>query len=215
MADTPVDQEKQEQLYRELIGEVKVRCELILFALNSNLRIPTPFVREFCYLQLRMLCELIAIACLVAHGEITFFQSKDLTRNYSADDIIKRLTQLRSHFFPLAVTQKATPLPSGNNKFEISWVNPPPLPKEDLIKLYGLTHQHVHRGSLNKLLSSKEPIEPTINAPEIFNWADKIRAQLWIHTIFFDKDRGFICYMEAGNGQIVLARFSSTPPKPT
>ncbi len=49
--------EKQTQLYANLMQEVKVRIDAINLALQGRTNLATPFVRELCWLQLRMLCE--------------------------------------------------------------------------------------------------------------------------------------------------------------
>jgi hypothetical protein len=39
-------------------------------AINGRTGLPAPIVREYSYLQLRVLSELIALGCLTAHGDI-------------------------------------------------------------------------------------------------------------------------------------------------
>ena len=91
----------QSQLYASLMQEVKHRIDAINQALQGRTFLPHPFVREFCWLQLRMLCELVALGCLVAHGDIAFLKPHKVGKAYSADDIIRRLTELRPHSFHL------------------------------------------------------------------------------------------------------------------
>ena len=67
-------------------------------------------------------------------------------------------------------------------------LNPQPLPKEELLSLYGKTHKFLHRGNLKKLLSSTTPIDMEINAPEIVRWAQKINDQLSVHSIAISED---------------------------
>jgi hypothetical protein len=66
---------KETQLYANLMDEVKARIDCINVAVQGRTGFPTPIAREFCYLQLRFLCELIALSCLVAHGDIKSLQS--------------------------------------------------------------------------------------------------------------------------------------------
>jgi hypothetical protein len=184
---------KQNELYANLMDEVKVRIDAINYAAQGFIRLPTPIVREFCYLQLRLLCELIALSCLVAHGDITFLQPHKLGRSYSAEDIFERLTKLREHFYPVAVKQ--TPKDGGIRGFNLEGINPSPLDKHDLLKLYGHTHKHLHRGSLKKLLESATPIDITINMPEIVGWAQKINDLLACHLIAINEDKVIICML--------------------
>jgi hypothetical protein len=183
--------DKQNTLYANLMDEVKVRVDCIKSAAQGRMVYPTPIVREFCYLQLRMLCELIALSCLVAHGDITFLQPHKLGKSYSANDILERLARLREHFYPLAIIQTFTPGPPRG--FSIAVVEPSPLPKEELLKLYADTHKYLHRGSLKKMLSMDTPIDITINMPDIVRWAQKINGLLSAHVITISAQKLLLC----------------------
>ncbi|MEO8683978.1 MAG: hypothetical protein ABI414_03965, partial [Devosia sp.] len=58
-------------LYANIMAEVKYRTDAIDAGTGGKLPLSAPLIREFCYLQLRMICELIALGCLVTaivHG---------------------------------------------------------------------------------------------------------------------------------------------------
>src|ERR1017187_2239008 len=69
----PVDSRLREatNLYAFFMAEIKVRIGAIN-AIGGTIehRVPALIVREFCFLQFRMICELIALGCLTAHGDI-------------------------------------------------------------------------------------------------------------------------------------------------
>src|SRR5215207_6975630 len=75
MADLIVPATKEQmasiQLYADLLGEAKIRIGIINHFITGKAELPGPLIRESAFLQLRMLCELIALGCLVAHGDIT------------------------------------------------------------------------------------------------------------------------------------------------
>jgi hypothetical protein len=102
MAMTPHAPTKQQleasNLYADLLEEAKIRIFSIDAAINGRTALPAPLVREYSYLQLRMLCELIALGCLTAHGEIKATQAAKLQKEYAADEIIKRLEDLHPNF---------------------------------------------------------------------------------------------------------------------
>ncbi len=203
------DQAKRQLLYANLMHEVKIRIEAINQAVQGHLRLHELFIREFCWLQLRMLCELVSLSCLVAHGDITFLQPHKVGRSTSADEILDRMTKLRAHFYPFPVRQKEISHPSGQRHFEMEGMAPGPLPKEDLLKLYGRTHRHLHRGSLKGLLSMdiNSPIDVTINTPEIVGWAQKINDQLSHHVIAISSERLMICVLRnaSDNNKVQVA----------
>ena len=89
--------------YSVLMHEAKARLLAMDTALEGKTGLPEVAVREYCFLQLRMLCELIALGCLTAHGDLQTGKLKD---EYKADKIIKRLQQLHPDFYPYAATRK-------------------------------------------------------------------------------------------------------------
>src|SRR5258706_10461789 len=109
-------------LYANLMDEVKVRIASLNAALVGGTGLPPPILREFCFLQLRMLCELIALGCLTAHGDIE--ETTKLRKQYAADRIVGELERLHPNFYPW-------PLREVGSKFE--GINEGFLTKVDLI----------------------------------------------------------------------------------
>lgn len=179
------DQRAVSTLYANLLDEVKVRIDCVDKAVHGRTSMPGPLVREFCYLQLRILCELIALSCLVAHGDIAAKYSKRLGKEWSADKIIGELTKLHPNFYPQAMRQ--TIRISGGG-WEEEAIHPSPLPKTELLELYGKCHPYLHRGNVKKLLNSETPIEIHTNLPEIIKWAQKINDLLSHHFIVLNPE---------------------------
>lgn len=131
---------------------------------------------EFCYFQLRMLCEAIACGCLVAHGDITRLQSLErLRREWSADKIIKEIGKLHANFYPRACVFTIT------TQIDIADKKDGFLTKLEFLKLYGQTHSRTHRGSLKDL--GTRPPYTNVNFAPIVKWADKIHELLNNHLI--------------------------------
>jgi hypothetical protein len=87
--------------YASIMEEAKLRLDWINTAASGIITVlPGTPLREFCFLQLRMLCEVIALACLVAHGDIPATRAKRLQREWSPDRILAELEKLHPHFFP-------------------------------------------------------------------------------------------------------------------
>jgi hypothetical protein len=194
---TAKDEQSLRTLYANLMDEVKVRVDCIDRAVNGQTRFPGPIVREFCYGQLRMLCEVIALACLVAHGDIPATYSKRLGREWSAEGIFNELTKLRPHFYPIPFRQLDR-IPRGAvYHTNIDWLDPMPLPKEALLELYGKTHQQLHRGNVRKLMNSATPIEVATNFPEIISWAQRINDQLACHIIAISEEKLISCVLRS------------------
>src|SRR5256885_15775731 len=56
------------RVYTSIMEEAKFRALSINTLTRSRIGLPVLLLGEFCFLELRMLCELIALGCLVAHG---------------------------------------------------------------------------------------------------------------------------------------------------
>ena len=207
--------DKRNITYANLMNEVKVRFDCINRIIHQPMGFPAPIKREFCYLQLRFLCELIALSCLVAHGDIGAIQSHKIGRETSADEILKRLTNLRSHFYPIPVTITKVPAPDGSQGLKFHVVEPSPLSKDELIGLYAKTHKFLHRGSLKKLMSMDTPIDMNFDAPEIVDLAQRMASLLSIHTIAVKDGENILCLLrnEDDNYRTLVTTMSWDMPK--
>ena len=121
--------------YVGLMEEAKYRLFAMDTALEGRTGLPPGATREYCFLQLRMLCELIALGCLTAHGDL---QTGKLKKAYEADRIIRGLQRLHPKFYPIAAirTDKGPKL-----------IHEHGLTKEELVKLYWKCGNVLHRGS--------------------------------------------------------------------
>ena len=130
--------------YAEILQEINIRVDAINHSLNGGVDLSAPFLVEFCYLQIRMICELVALGCLVVHGDIA---GKKLEKHWSADDIMKKLQELHPQFYPIAVRRVQVGV-----GFALRKSDPQPLIKDEFLKLYGKLGDSLHRGSLRRLL---------------------------------------------------------------
>ena len=88
---------------------------------------------ELGYLQLRTICELIALACLAAHGDVPETTSKRLTKAYNADQIMKALENLHPSFYPVPGRQVRD---QAGKVVEVVPVDKPYLTKRELQRFY-------------------------------------------------------------------------------
>jgi hypothetical protein len=144
-------------LYANLMQEVKVRLEAINVGLTGQTNLPSPIARETCYLQLRMICELIALGCLVAHGDISAIKLEKFRKEWSAEKIINALSALHPDFYPRPVIQKKSEELGVNWHFDS--VASGFLTKAELLELYGKCGDILHRGRLKNLLKPQSPVQ--------------------------------------------------------
>ena len=65
----PISKEEKAGAYLNVLSEINARLRFIKTIRLSTL--PYRIVRELCHLQLRHICELVAIGCLVVQGDYT------------------------------------------------------------------------------------------------------------------------------------------------
>lgn len=162
------------RVYTSIMEEAKFRALSINTLTGIQSALPVLLMREFCFLQLRMLCELIALGCLVAHGDIK--QTKELRKSYHAGDIVKRMERLHTNFYPVPRKPVFNPghvhLEDYGGDF---------LTKSELPKLYGICGDVLHKGSLRNLLGPQRS-SPS-DYQDIQQWGQKVLNLLSFHTI--------------------------------
>lgn len=191
-------------LYLSLMEEIKVRFQAITIITASNLSVPQKIIEESCLLQIRMVCELIGLACLVAHGDIT--KSNKLTKVYQADRIISTLEELHPKFFPAPVTMTFNP---GHVHFEP--LKSGFLTKSEFLRLYNQRcGGSLHRGSLKNLLSPRR--QSHVDFDELRVWVNKIMRLLDKHVVFLrDGNTLVLCQMDNGKEAVQVA-IAAAPP---
>jgi hypothetical protein len=160
--------------YRSLMNEIKFRVESLNQALGGELAVLKPvFIEEFCYLQLRMICELIAFGCLIVHG--TLKPRQDLFKTHKADWIAAELSKLHSDFFP-------KPIELTETAHGPTWT----IKKGGYLTMAELKRlstrecgKHLHRGSAKDVID--KPLSPQL--PKVAEWRNKIGELLEHHYI--------------------------------
>ena len=126
---------------------------------------------EFCYLQL---------ATRISRGTWghSRMRSKLLQKTYSADQIMKQLTQIHPQFYP--VPSKQTVDQVTQRPIEVTPITTGFLTKGELIALYGECGNYLHRGSIRQLLGKWEP---KLDFAKIGVWNSKVIGLLSHHQI--------------------------------
>jgi hypothetical protein len=176
-------------LYCAIMEEIKLRHGCVAALMEEATPIEPLFRREFCFLQFRMMCELIALGCLVAHGDIKATQTREIRTLWSAKEIIEKLEGLHPDFFPTPfLPQTSSHLGFGPDHA---------LTKDDLLTLYGKSGGVLHRGTRAKLLSKKIPKQT--NFVDIANWANGLHGLLQNHyVLMLGGQTVFICELGGG-----------------
>lgn len=146
-----------QELYCQLMEEIKDRLRVFRrFCIedpNPKHGVSHAHAHEFCYLQLRFICELIALASLIAHGDIAATKSAKLRKSYKPGVILSEMAKLHSDFYPKALKQKL-----DSNGRLIGWTGAPDfLSKSNLAALWSECGANLHRGSIKDIEAYKTP----------------------------------------------------------
>ena len=162
------------RLYCDLMEEVKRRTEVIQNVVHAQIPVPKIVGLELCYLQLRMICELIALSCLTVHGDVPATKAKRLTKAYNADQIVKNLERLHPSFYPVPSRQ----IHDQNGKVvEVIKILEPHLNKPELRLLYGECGDFLHRGNIEQIMKGRKMPE----LARMDGWVKKITTLLNHH----------------------------------
>jgi len=109
ISDPPITPQENEiaRVHVELMCEIRDRLRAVDRSRRPQFSKPMfdqeYLAAEFGMLQLRMVCELVAFACVSAHGDIPITRTGKFKKDYSADLIFRNLEHYRPGFFPEAV----------------------------------------------------------------------------------------------------------------
>lgn len=173
--DKSADLEISRQIYVDLMNEARRRIHAIRDIIDVRDQWDPRILEEFCYLQLRMLCELVAIGCLVAHGDI---KEKSILSDWSIPSIMKKMRKLNLNYYPKGVRFEFP----DNGSLNLAEYNAPQLSRDELVKLWAKCGSKLHRGSVKELIS-KSKIPFVVDLDIILEWGGKIRNLLDQHVI--------------------------------
>lgn len=153
-----LDASQRADQYVKFFEEIKHRFEIIDFferpGSAGNHVLPEAFALETCYLQIRLICELIALACLVGHGPSLGDEVDPLKKFYKPQEIMRRLAALKEDFFPKQLIRTLEINDDGTADMIVQSVEL--MTSEDVIKIHGKTGNILHRGQLSHILEMKE-----------------------------------------------------------
>ena len=194
--------------YLKLMHEVVVRLDLVSAACNGHLNLTPPYALEYCYLQYRRICELLALGCLRLHGDLAATKSNSASKEWNAERIMGLLHRHHPHAFPQCVT--TTKKPDGWSYVANS--KPNALTLAQFKVLYAKCGQVLHRGNIRSI-EAERPLEKS-DYDQLIAWSHKIVDLLNQHFISRSDGQGlyFVSLKaeEAGGGPAcsVLTGFS-------
>jgi hypothetical protein len=162
------------QTYVDLMDEARLRIHAVRDGINSRNSWVPRLLQEFCYLQLRMLCEIIAVGCLIAHDDV---KDKSTLKSWKIPEIMTRLEELNARFYPRGIRLRKH---AGGVHFDDYPV--PQLSKVELIELWERSGSFLHRGSAKNLIAATGKIL-NVDLDMVINYGQKILNLLEQHVI--------------------------------
>jgi hypothetical protein len=186
-------------LYLSILEELKGRIACINLILTSSTGLPERPAIELGYLQLRMMCELTAVGCIVVHGGVEGVNG--LRKIWAADEIMKRLEKLHPDFYPHPILL-SFPKPGH---VHADTVTDGFLKKDELIRLVGLCGDVLHRGSLKNFLSPNTTLDRGLDG--VREWGQKLVTLLSQHRIgLVGGTENPVCVLQDGFGRVSVNR---------
>jgi hypothetical protein len=182
------------RLYVSILEEVKQRIENLNVVLDGRAGLNEIAAVEFCYLQIRFICELIALGCLTVHGDLA--EAASLKKVWAADAILKRLEQLNPQFYPYPVVF-TFPKPGHVHLEDFSGEF---LTRDEFPKLLGLTGDVLHKGSLRNLLRPNEVTAEGLGG--VRKWGQKLVNLINQHRIGLIGGNHIVCALKDQNGNV-------------
>lgn len=207
-------------LYRQFMEEIKVRFNAIgtgIDQVQAEGQTPAGYLQaEFVFLQLRFVCELIALAVLTAHSP--FGLSRRLMKSWNARTTFEALTEINPQCFPRPVNVLSVEEIEGgkNRHHHIDISDAGAFRREDLQRIYDRCGEILHRGVLKHVLEGPGRV---YDLDQVDKWCRELGALLSHHAVMI-LDRGLILITvlssENGGVQVVTTQAPGpaiyTPP---
>jgi|SRR5579872_1853308 len=167
--------------YCNLMQDIKIRTDAMIKLAKNRSRLPEVVLIESQQLQIRMISETLALACLFVHGDVKGARSARLTKAYQADFIMNALENLHPRFYPRPTNQiirEGKPVGIEDIKDDF-------LTKDEMLKSYREAASFLHVGNLNDLLANETAVN---DHQAVSTWLKRLIRLLNHHCIYIADD---------------------------
>ena len=168
-------------VYIALMQQVVIRLDAVALSLAEAKSNPDHVNNwqnaEFCYLQIRKVCEYVALAVLAAHGEYDGAKASNLEKEWHAAELFDKIAQLNPYSFPIPIQIQHDQNGVGRHHLAPGIVK---IQLSEISGIYGSAGARLHVGSLRNLLSGRLP---PYDLAEVADWRNRFVQTLNIHSI--------------------------------
>ncbi|MBU2341287.1 MAG: hypothetical protein KKE77_08615 [Alphaproteobacteria bacterium] len=207
---TKLSREDMVRHYGGLMGHIKFRLDTlanIVRCSNEDEGIHSAIVSgELGYLQVRKVCETLALATLIAHNQIEAATSKKFLKEYNAEAIFTMLArQVNPEGFPQAVMEWR-----GNT---LTLAAGGPMDRTELKQAYIRSHTMLHTGGLADIFANKEV---RLDFRELTTFHNRFVELLSVHAVALPEiETILLCALNHGpSGGKVHVRLSQAKRNP-
>lgn len=198
------------RLYIALMEEVKFRHQALADTLTSiaeeGVEARQTLQAEFAYLQVRRICELLALGVVAAHNRLPAARGRSFVHEYNASNVFKRLAGLNPLGFPRPFTGHRTA--DGGVKFIP--VAQPIFDRQQLSNIYNKCGDMLHVGKLAVLLTGSRK---AYDIAELRQWSAGLAELLSQHLIYLPGfEEVLIVTLEPDTGGGVQVAFGNMKP---
>lgn len=184
--DDKPSMEQNLHMYRSFMEEIKVRMEAIdrfLKRISDEKGGGDTFTdAEAAILQVRYICELIALSTVAAHGLMGV--TGRILKSWNAEETFKLLEGMNANSFPRAVR----PSTAMKNNFELQKGE---MDLAELKKIYSACGENLHRGAMKHFFKeARRAYDPEA----LVGWVNRIKALLNMHVVMI-LERGIVIYV--------------------
>jgi hypothetical protein len=182
----PLKPHPNAQLYINLMTELKERIAVVQqtgsLVGKKQYYAGVQFGAEFCMLQLRFCCELLAVGSIVIHTDIP--QAMKLKKEWNAQRIMDNFDKLKADHFPTPVLDHPKPELGYTH---IAAHHDGCLTKKEMLKMYHFFGEHLHAGSYEKFV---KPQQRRHSFKILNDFTTQMMKLLNTHTyVLFEKER--------------------------
>ena len=168
-------------LYQAIMRQVVIRADAMAVSMaeaRSNPEHPNNWQNaEFCYLQIRKICEYVALALLSAHHEYEGTKASKIQKQWNAATLFDQIGGMNRYAFPVPTNIELDANGPGSHHVEPAEVV---LEPHDLERIYGQAGDRLHVGSLKRLVDGKLP---PYDFRELSDWRNRFIKTLNSHMI--------------------------------
>jgi hypothetical protein len=198
------------RIYITFMEEVKVQHNALADTLESivdEAEGQQMLEAEFAYLQVRRICELLALAVIAAHNRLPEARSRSFLHEYNASLVFKRLADLN----PLGFSRPFVGERTEDGRIHLTPIAEPAFNSKRLSEVYNRCGDMLHVGKLAMLIHGPYKV---YDIAELRQWCFGLAELLSQHVIYLPSfDEVLIATLKPDIGEGVQVTFGNMRPE--